>query len=357
MKIIETGNTLRVLDTLDVKINEFIAPKQYKLQMDKQGFFLEELSPVTVNRDELYGEHTQKVDKIKNAFKQGSGTLGAMFAGSKGIGKSLTTNLLVQELQHEEGLPVIFVTRAFPGVPDFIQSVKQPAVWVFDEFEKVFDDDPDADMDYTRQQDMLSVLDGMNPNHHLYLMTVNRIELVSSYILSRPGRVRYLINFEYPDFDAIKQFVEDKVSDVSDKMITDIQNLSLSTPLNFDKLTAITEEIKLFPELELATIISDLNIIRKDYDAKPSYSIYINSQEIPSDITGGYLRFAVNGVTEQVDTDYITEEFDVGMHVESVPLLSVLDGYYSENMQEDKKERLGKVFIKRTQFKSTKLTF
>lgn len=58
-------------------------------------------------------------------------------SGNKGMGKSMFVQLIAEAVVKKE-IPVIMVTKAFPGIADFIEQIDQEALIILDEFEKMF---------------------------------------------------------------------------------------------------------------------------------------------------------------------------------------------------------------------------
>src|SRR4029078_12619167 len=87
---------------------------------------------------------------------------GALMVGEKGSGKSLLAKLVSANSQ-EKGLPTLIIPRPWCGdmFNRFLQSIEQPTVILFDEFEKVYPynfagsrdpDDDDGDTGTTAPQ-------------------------------------------------------------------------------------------------------------------------------------------------------------------------------------------------------------
>ena len=75
-------------------------------------------------------------------------------------------------------LPVIFVNSYVPGVADYIASIKQPVVVVFDEFDKTFSN---KDEENDCQTEMLTLFDGIYPGKKLFVITCNNINHLNEF--------------------------------------------------------------------------------------------------------------------------------------------------------------------------------
>ena len=68
-----------------------------------------------------------------------------------------------------------------------MQDIEQPCIILFDEFEKVYDDQD--------QEKALTLLDGVFPSRKLFIMTVNNKWRVNEHMRNRPGRIYYMLDF------------------------------------------------------------------------------------------------------------------------------------------------------------------
>lgn len=122
----------------------------------------------------------------------------------------------------QEGIPTLVVNQALHGdrFNSFIQSIGQPIVVLFDEFEKVYRARPDEQtldgrvvdqfgrplMGHNANQDsVLTLLDGVYPARVLFLLTVNDLQKITDGFLNRPGRVYYYLQFKGVSLDFIQE--------------------------------------------------------------------------------------------------------------------------------------------------------
>ena len=137
MNIVNAGNQFQVYGE-DVKTYRQLPVGSYNVEFHKmRGFFLTERSDLTVTEEKIYGDSEYKVRKVMRSYYLSDRNFGVLLSGQKGIGKSLFVRLVAQKAI-ESGLPVIVVSSAVPGLAEFISSIDQNCVVVFDEFEKTF---------------------------------------------------------------------------------------------------------------------------------------------------------------------------------------------------------------------------
>ena len=255
MKVLKLdGGSYRIFKD-DLTVMDHLEPKTYQIQFNKlAGFYLEERSPLTV-KEKLYGEHQKKTEKIMKSFQAATRSLGVIFSGQKGIGKSIAGRLLCEKMIGA-GYPVIVVDKYIQGLPNFIDSIEQECLLFFDEFDKTFREKEDGDFD--PQSEMLSLFDGTSSNgRKLYLITCNEKEDLDCHILNRPGRFHYHIEWKYPSPEEIEFYLKDNLKPDYYDEIENVITFSVHTSINYDCLRAITFELN--NGISFMEAIEDLN--------------------------------------------------------------------------------------------------
>ena len=237
--------------------HETIPAENYLLSFAKIGFYLDiKATPKTIEK--YYGGTVEKVKRVLNKFKFNSGqnkSLGAMFCGAKGCGKTLTVDLLCKEAITTWGYPVINIEQNFGDyIPDMItwlNKIDQPVVIVFAELDKYFED--------KKQQNMLlEFLTGTGAAPRLVCATANEYSSFSDYYQNRPGRFFYWFKFNYIDHVIAEEFFNDNVN--NKEFISDIlKHCKLIQSLNYDIMQAIADEVNQTNE-PLSKFIDILNI-------------------------------------------------------------------------------------------------
>lgn len=243
MNIVKTGTMIRIFDS-SVETGDKIQPGVYNVRCQKMiGFFLEEakITPVT---EKVYGGHEAKLAKVISSYEKAERNLGVILSGDKGIGKTLFTRLAMAEMV-KRGYPVLIVNEPYGGLSEFIGSIEQPCVVVFDEFDKnFFINDNDAVDKTAVQNQMLTLFDGVIPGHKLFIITCNDLGKVSTYLVNRPGRFRYHIRFGYPKEEDVRQYLRDNVGDKLKKDDEDcVAKFAMLVPQSYDCLNAIAAEL------------------------------------------------------------------------------------------------------------------
>lgn len=268
MNIVQSGSRLQVYGE-DVQTFKEIPVGSYDVCFNKMtGFYLSTRNDLEANEDKIYGNHLEKVHKVLTSFGLSQRNFGVMLSGQKGIGKSLFARILAEE-SIKAGLPVITVTIAVPGIADFLASIEQEVVVIFDEFEKIFA----CDDDYDPQTELLSLFDGTDGGKKLFVITCNEINKLSDFLVNRPGRFHYHFTIKNPTPDEVKEYMIDKLNPQYYEVIDKVVSLAQAINITYDYLRAIAFEINQGYSIE--ETLNDLNIVKTDairFDAYLSFS-------------------------------------------------------------------------------------
>ncbi|MGN7965292.1 AAA family ATPase [Microbacterium sp. 22179] len=255
---IETGGHVRVYDDA-VRTHQAFPLGTYRVSFtSKEGFSLVRIDDLTVGAERIYGGRDRKVAKIFRSYALSDRSLGVMLSGDKGIGKSLFLRM-VAEAAREQGLPVVVVSEDHDGIVEFLDSLDECLI-VFDEFEKIFPAGRRGITDgLNRQNQFLSLFDGLSSVKRVYCLSVNAIADVSTYLVNRPGRFHYHLRFDYPGPDEVRQYLLDQAPNAHPDEIENVALFSRRARLNYDHLRAIAFELQQ-PDTLFAEIVDDLNI-------------------------------------------------------------------------------------------------
>jgi len=235
---IKTSKTIKLVDS-DVRAFEKLPNGIYLTKYDKQKdeYFLEESAPfVTPNK--IYGNSNELSDRYVNTFNIGKKNMGILLTGLKGTGKSLTAKLTCIKAN----IPVILITESFfdDTFKAFLNSLTQEVVIFIDEFEKVYDD-------VDEQNALLSLLDGVFEGKKLFLFTSNMTDKINRFMLNRPGRIRYLSEYESLDNSIINEVIDETLHNKAYKNeMLDVMDI-LGT-VSMDILVGLIDEVNTYGE-------------------------------------------------------------------------------------------------------------
>lgn len=230
------------------------------------GFFLNSHNDLVVNEEKIYGSSPAKVDKVLRGFQAVNRNFGIILSGKKGIGKSLFARQLAIKAK-DYNLPLIIVSDYIPGIADFISSIEQEVIVLFDEFEKTFANRDDINP----QEEMLSLFDGIDSGKKLFVVTCNEVTKLNSYLLNRPGRFHYHFVLSNPTPDEIKEYMTDKLNPEYHHLIKKLIGFSMNVDLTYDILRAIAFEINMGYSFE--ETLMDLNISK---EGTPKFDIRVD---------------------------------------------------------------------------------
>lgn len=235
----------------------------YSLQFNPMagGFYFEVAEGFKLPK-RIYGSTQRHAERVLRTFDSRENSTGVLLSGEKGTGKTLLTKV-ISEFGLQRKMPTIIVSQEFSGdgFNKVIQNLEQPAIIMFDEFEKVYGKE--------NQQQLLTLLDGLYNSKKLFLLTCNDLIKVDMHMQNRPGRIFYALEFRGLETSFIREYCEDNLEDK--KHINLIcQIASLFYAFSFDLLVAIVEEMNRYKEdplsaLELLNAKPDLNR-HQDYE-------------------------------------------------------------------------------------------
>lgn len=277
MNVVHAGNTYQIYGD-SLQTYKELPVGTYEVCFSKMtGFFLTSHNDLEINEEKIYGSSPEKVEKVLKGFQAVSRNFGVILSGRKGIGKSLFARQLATRAK-EYNLPIILVTNYIPGIADFISSIEQEVIVLFDEFEKTFGETDDC----KPQEEMLPLFDGIDNGKKLFIITCNEIHKLNSYLINRPGRFHYHFVLGNPNPDEIKEYMTDKLKPEYHYLIKKLIGFSINVDLTYDVLRAIAFELNMGYSFE--ETLMDLNISK---EGNPKYNVRV-------DFADGTYRIATN---------------------------------------------------------------
>ena len=318
MKVTSQGNIYSIHSDL-LQTHDNLPPDVYYVRFSmEKGFYLLKRPQLEIKENKIYGILQQKCDKILAAFELFERNLGVIFSGDKGTGKTLSVKQLSLKAI-EKGYPVLIVDHCSGGLSDFLVSIEQQCVVLFDEFDKTFNSES--------QNELLSLLDGITVGKKMFVVTCNSLSKLSEFMINRPGRFHYHLRFEYPNATEVREYLEDKLPKQFHNEIKEVVVFSRKVKLNFDCLRAIAFELSM--GLSFQEAIKDLNILNvdtKSYDAALMYDdgAFLTANDLQVDLFDKNNQVTVR-LSDENDDYIVSVSFSVGDLVwnESVQALGV----------------------------------
>lgn len=238
-----------------------------------EGYSLVQKSDMIITEEKIYGNNQKKVDKAMKSYIHSSKNFGVLLSGDKGIGKTLFLKMLATSAI-KEGIPVIVVSNSYPNIADFISSIEQDAIVVFDEFEKIFRVGVQIGNGPSPQDELLPLLDGTDCGHKMFVVTCNAVSQISYFMLNRPGRFHYHFELKPPTHEEITEYLRDKLNPEYHDNIEKIANLASVMNMPYDHLRAIVFEMN--QGYSLSETMEDVNI---GYDAESAFDIEVKTTD------------------------------------------------------------------------------
>jgi hypothetical protein len=297
------GNQYKVAPPGALDITDHLPVGTYKVDCNPMSmeYFLVTVDDFEVT-GKIYGDTIAHRDRIMRSFLDRATTTGVLLTGEKGSGKTLLAKMLSLKA-HELDIPTLVINSAWCGddFNAFMQSISQPVVVLFDEFEKVYDAGD--------QQQLLTLLDGTYTSKKLFVLTANDRFRVDEHMKNRPGRIYYGLEFGGVDADFVRAYCEDNLADKA--LINDVVATSrLFQRFNFDVLKALVEEMNRFDE-GVDEALAMLNAkpeggTRLKYDVQ----LFVDGEEIPTERMSGGEEWNGNPFVQRVHFWYVDAEKD-----------------------------------------------
>lgn len=270
---LKQGNTYSVSKKEAMDLRDKLPAGNYVIKKNEMTgqLYLEQIDRFEF-KSKIYGDTIRRADRILYSFEDRPATTGVMLTGEKGSGKTLLAKMLSIK-GYEKDIPTIVINQPWCGdaFNAFIQSIEQPVIVVFDEFEKVYDEQ--------EQEQMLTLLDGVYPTKKLFVLTCNDKWRVNAHMRNRPGRIFYSMEYKGLDAAFIREYCEDnlKAKEHIDKIVGIAGTFD---QFNFDMLKALVEEMNRFGETPQEAM--EMLNTKPEYSDSSRYAVklVVNGEEI-----------------------------------------------------------------------------
>lgn len=292
-----SGKTFRVSSKESLDLHELLPAANYVIKVDHMGNLYLEMVDSFPIPGKLYGDTNKQTQRIISTFNSRPSQTGVMLTGEKGSGKSLLAKNVCIEAA-KTGVPTIIINSPYTGdkFNAFIQSIDQPLIVLFDEFEKVYDRDA--------QEHILTLLDGVFPSKKLFILTCNDKFRVDRNMSNRPGRLYYFIEFGGLSVDFVREYCEDNLKNKAH--IDTMCNYSMVfSKFNFDMLKAMVEEMNRYNETP-EEVAAWLNT-KPELAADQTFNVSLEVVNPVGEIVSVDELWSGNPLSERVSVDYAVE--------------------------------------------------
>jgi hypothetical protein len=190
---------------------------------------------------------------------------GVLLSGEKGSGKTLLAKSLALK-GGEQDIPTIVINAPWHGdvFNKLVQDITQPCIILFDEFEKVYNEE--------EQNSMLTLLDGVYPSKKLFILTCNDKWRINQHMRNRPGRIFYSLEFRGLESEFIEEYCQENLN-AKQHIEKVVQIASLFSEFNFDMLKALVEDMNRYNETPQEALRM-LNA-KPEYDSGSRYDVSV----------------------------------------------------------------------------------
>lgn len=212
------------VDTLPVGVYEFhVHPMR--------GPYLTKIQEKFEFSYKVYGIESSFINHVKRSWDHTGDNMGIILNGIKGTGKTVTAELICNELN----LPVILIRTPDESLISFINDFQQDVIVFIDEYEKVYKED----------DSLLSLMDGVFNSRHrkFFVLTTNDLH-IDRNLIQRPGRIRYIKQFSDLTVDVITEIVDDTLVHKHLKEVT-IDFISKLSIITVDIVKTVVEEVNI----------------------------------------------------------------------------------------------------------------
>lgn len=276
-KFLYDDGSVRIIDINHENFRDDLAPGVYSVQFHPmlKYFYLKIERNTFKVPTKVYGNSTDRVEKVVKTYEDRDTNTGILLTGIKGAGKTLLAQMVCNAMIEEVKIPVIIVNEPYAG-SDFNAFIEQlgECVIMFDEFGKMYGKTGyDDDEDNANQDSLLSLLDGFSRQKRMFILTENNIFSINNYLLDRPSRIYYHFEYNKLDEDSLAEYCSDRglTEDVTGGIVEVSRQMD---EFNFDVLQTIVEECIRY-EVTRDTLVDHLDDLNINYQNEREMLIQI----------------------------------------------------------------------------------
>lgn len=243
-----------ILPGSPVPVDSLIPGNTYTVGVSMSGWYLTEDRPFILP-EKLYGVEQKFINRTLKTWKHVKDPhMGVFLFGDQGTGKTVTAKMIAIATN----LPVIVINQGYDGLGTVLHYIQQDVVVYIDEFEKLY-----GSKEGSALAGLLKMLDGeTNGYRRMFIMTSNTND-VNTYLKQRPGRLRYVKEFNLIRQEFILELLNDRLNNKA--LIPQVMEcFARFELLTMDTMTKFIDEVNIHGDESAPTdLLEDFNIVEK----------------------------------------------------------------------------------------------
>lgn len=248
---------------------EGLEPKVYELKMvegREVPYIFELVSDKLPEPEKIFGKKMKKrTQKILFRYEKSDKPTGVILGGGKGTGKTKQAAHTLNEAAKRYNIPIIKVTEPMPRhIMEAALTAASPCCLDIDEMEKLYK--PEYRQRNTSEKvpdenELLTLFSNPNLGKVLTVITTNNVRELSPFMLNRPERFYFRINYKGTEEDVVKEICAD--FKLNDKFTKFLAEYAEDNSANIDSILTLAESaVGLETTSELIEDMKELNVIK-----------------------------------------------------------------------------------------------
>lgn len=239
-------------------VQDAIPSAIYTVKANNGQYYLAKTFDKFDEPDSLYGSIVARTNQILTTYEYDSKSLGALFTGYKGAGKTAAMKHIANTAMDRYEIPVLLIQDPFNDSAffQFIDSIGE-CVMIFDEFGKIYKTDTHESENL--QHKLLTFFSGTNEGKRLILLAENKEYDIDNLFLNRPSRILFHYRYKRLEEEVVDGYCQDNLHNLD--LLPGIKTTYYqSNEFTFDNLQALVRQCNIFKDQEYVDIVDGLNI-------------------------------------------------------------------------------------------------